>query len=261
MSVSEIQKAPAYAVLAQMGKKVLRPGGKESTQKLISELNINSTDDVLELAPGMGYTALLALAKKPNSYTGVDTDKASIKKLQEKISGKNIQFVLGTASATTIESNTKTKVYGEAMLTMQTDHKKSEIIREAYRILKPEGLFAIHELGLTEVNETLKNKIQKDLAQTVKVNTRPLTQTEWKVLLEQEGFVVKNIFIGKMHLLEPKRIIDDEGFFRTLKIGFNIITTPAARKRILEIRNVFSKHRKHTNSVVIIAEKIITIKT
>jgi len=48
-------------VLAQMGKKVLRPGGRELTARLIVALEINPADDVVEFAPGLGHTAALAL--------------------------------------------------------------------------------------------------------------------------------------------------------------------------------------------------------
>ncbi|MBS1647521.1 MAG: methyltransferase domain-containing protein [Bacteroidetes bacterium] len=255
MNTDDFSKAQGHWVLAKMGKRVLRPGGKELTEQLVAALNISSKDDVVEFAPGLGYTASLTLEKKPHSYIGVDADEEAVKMLNEKIKGTNVTFSLGSAAQTNLEANSKDKVYGEAMLTMHADHRKSEIIQEAHRILKKGGLYAIHELGLTEVNETKKAEIQKDLAMAIKVNARPLTQDEWKVLLEKEGFSIKKTVVNQMHLLEPKRIINDEGFFRTLKIGFNILTHPKARKRVLEMRSVFSKHQKHMNAFVLIAEK------
>ncbi|MEZ4929562.1 MAG: hypothetical protein R2777_06075 [Chitinophagales bacterium] len=41
-----------------------------------------------------------------------------------------------------------------------------------------------------------------------------------------------------MLLLEPTRVIDDEGFFRTLKIMFNIITHPNLRKVLAMGKNI-----------------------
>lgn len=78
------------------------------------------------------------------------------------------------------------------MLTMQADHKKSEIIKEASRILKKRGLYGIHKLGLTpnELEKITKAKIQQELAEMIKVNDRPLTETEGKNLLEKEGFKI-----------------------------------------------------------------------
>jgi hypothetical protein len=58
-----------------------------------------------------------------------------------------------------------------------------------------------------------------------------------------------------MHLLENKRVLNDEGFFRTLKIGYNILTHSKDRKRIIEMLNVFRAHEKHMNAVVLVAIK------
>lgn len=255
MDKDNFAKAQGHWILARMGKRVLRPGGKELTQKLISGLQISPSDNIVEFAPGLGYTAALALAHHPKTYIGIDADEDAVALLSQKVKGENVQFVLANAAGTKLENNSKDKVYGEAMLTMHADKRKSEIIQEAHRILKQGGMYAIHEMGLVEVDEELKNKIQKDLGFSIKVNARPLTVNEWKILLEQEGFTVRQVYTNEMLLLETRRMIDDEGFFRTLKIGFNILRYSSARKRILEMREIFKKYQKHINAVAIIAEK------
>jgi SAM-dependent methyltransferase len=258
MKVNDFEKAQGHWILARMGKRVLRPGGKELTLKLVKSLNISSADDIVEFAPGMGFTASLALKHSPHSYTGLDEDEDIVMLLKEKFTENNVTIMQRKASDTNLSGNSKDKVFGEAMLTMHADHRKSEIVREAHRILKKGGLYAIHELGLTPDNlgEELKAKIQNDFALTIRVNARPLTQNEWKELLEKEGFKVKKIILNPMHLLEPKRIIDDEGLFRTLKIGFNILTNPKAKRRISLMRKAFKKHQSHINAIAIVAEKL-----
>lgn len=243
--------------MAKMGKKVLRPGGKELTMKLINGLEINDKDFVVEFAPGLGFTASITLKNNPKTYTGIELNEEAASILRKNINGKDRTIIVGNASESTLEGESYTKVYGEAMLTMQADHRKSAIIKEAFRILKLGGLYGIHELGLAPNNlgEDVKSQIQRELAQVIKVNARPLTVDEWTGLLEKEGFVVKKVETNPMHLLEPKRMVDDEGFFRTLKIVFNIITHPSARKRILTMRKTFRKHQEHLNAVAIVAQK------
>jgi len=252
------EKMQGHWLLAKMGKKVLRPGGRELTQKLVRELNITNSNNVVEFAPGLGFTANLTLKHDPHSYTGVDADPEAVRLLQSKFKGNNIHFIESNAAKTPIQSESKDRVYGEAMLTMQADHRKAEIVCEAARILKKGGLYGIHELGLTpdDLNEETKAKIQRELAQTIRVNARPLTESEWKQILENNGFKVKEIFKAPMRLLETKRIIDDEGIMRTLKITFNILRNGKARKRILDMRKVFQKYDSQMNAIAIIAEKI-----
>lgn len=257
MNTKDMSKAQGHWILAKMGKKVLRPGGKELTLKMIDSLQINSKDDVAEFAPGLGYTANLTLQKNPKTYCGIELDPQAVKKLRKVIQGKNRKIINGNANDSKMNSDSLDKVYGEAMLTMHTDHRKSEIIEEAHRILKKGGLYAIHEIGLLpeEISEDLKAEITRELALSIRVNARPLTKHEWSTLLEEKGFIVRSVHTNPMSLLETKRILDDEGFFRTLKIAFNILVQPKARKRIMEMRKVFRAYAQHMNAIVIVAEK------
>lgn len=244
-------------LLAKMGKKVLRPGGKELTLQLMGKLAINPQDDVVEFAPGLGYTAGITLAKKPRSYTGVELNEEAAGILRRKINGPKQRIVIGNACCAPLETATADKLYAEAMLTMQADHRKAEIMGEAHRILRPGGLYGIHEIALVpdDMPDEGKKKIQGELARTIKVNARPLTRSEWTHMLEAAGFEVQSVMTNPMHLLETGRLIDDEGFFRFLKIGFNILTHPKACRRILEMRKVFRRYDKSMEAIAIVARK------
>lgn len=70
-----VEKWAGHWLLARMGKRVLRPGGRELTQRLLARLAITQSDDVVEFAPGLGVTARLTLACRPASYTAVERDR------------------------------------------------------------------------------------------------------------------------------------------------------------------------------------------
>lgn len=216
MNNKTINTEQGHWILANMGKRVLRPGGKELTKKLVESLHINGHDDFVEFAPGMGFTASMILSKKPHSYSGIELNEEAANRLKTKINGNPSATIINTSAAQTgLKDCCVDKVLGEAMLTMQADSRKSEIIKEAFRILKKGGLYGIHELGLTpnDLDPEFKSTIQKKLAQVIRVNARPLTQNEWCALLEQEGFKVKEVYASPMHLLEPGRVVSDEGVF------------------------------------------------
>jgi hypothetical protein len=68
-------KMPGHWLLARLGKRVLRPGGRQMTRRMVEALNIQPGDAVIEFAPGLGETARLTLKRKPASYTAVERDK------------------------------------------------------------------------------------------------------------------------------------------------------------------------------------------
>lgn len=258
MSNNKINTKQGHWILAKMGKKVLRPGGKELTTKLIHSLKITTQDDIVEFAPGLGFTAAMALKHNPRSYTGIELNEEAASILRKTINGSNQRIIIGNAANSNLENEHYTKVYGEAMLTMQADKRKSAIIGEAHRILKKGGLYGIHELSLkpNNISDEKKAEIQRALAEVIRVNARPLTVKEWSNLLENKGFKVISTETSPMHLLEPKRMIQDEGFYRTIKIAFNILTHLEEQKRILAMRKVFKKYEEHLNAVSIVVEKV-----
>lgn len=257
MNKDTIENKQGHWLLAKMGKKVLRPGGRELTEKLIEHLDIRAEDEVVEFAAELGVTAALALKNNPKSYTGVEIDRAVAEHLRAQLSGAHQRVMVEHVLETNLPDACCTRVFAEAMLTMQSALTKQKTINEAKRILKVGGLYGIHELGLTpdDLPDADKARIQKDLAQVIKVNARPLTAHEWSELLEKAGFEIVNVSTSPMYLLEPKRMIADEGILRTLKIVFNILTHPHARKRILAMRKVFRQYQEHLNAVSIVARK------
>src|SRR5699024_861421 len=174
MKNKTIHTEQGHWLLAKMGKKVLRPGGKKLSLKLVKELDISPKDIVVEFAPGMGLTAALLLAENPAYYVGVELNEEAASRLAHKIGGQ-CAVLNTTAAKTGLDSESVDKVLGEAMLTMQADHRKTEIMREARRILRPGGLYRIHELGLMpdDIDIESKKDIQRNLAKLMHVNARP----------------------------------------------------------------------------------------
>ncbi|MDO4784912.1 MAG: class I SAM-dependent methyltransferase, partial [Propionibacteriaceae bacterium] len=58
-----------------------------------------------------------------------------------------------------------------------------------------------------------------------------------------------------MRLLEPGRMVADEGLPRALLIAFRVLTNPAARKRVLAMRKVFRAHADALTGVALVARK------
>lgn len=264
MSDRPVENQSGHWLLAQVGKKVLRPGGRELTEKMLSALPIHN-HDVVELAPGLGKTAEKIVAEEPSSYTGVDEDPdaahlaaaAAHQAASGHMPANAIRVLQGRANNTTLDDESVDVAVGEAMLTMQGDKGKAAIVEEAHRILRLGGRYAIHELGLqpNDLSDDTKTEVRKALARSIKVNARPLTEHEWQDLLTSHGFEVETTHFAPMALLEPKRIISDEGILRTLKIAFNIATKPNVRKRVMGMRQTFQKYENELTAIAIVAKK------
>jgi hypothetical protein len=251
------EKMPGHWVLARLGKRVLRPGGMGLTHRMLEALRIQHQDEVVEFAPGMGATAQLTLGLGPSSYTSVERDEAAAKIVGSYLKGSWQRCVVGSASDLGLPDKCATVVYGEAMLTMQTAEMKRHIVQEAHRLLKCAGRYGIHEMCLISDNldESTKRETEKALTGVVHHGVRPLSVSEWRSLLESEGFKVQSVDMAPMSLLEPGRLIRDEGLAGALRLVWNLLHDSEARRRVMEMRSVFRSHRKQLGAVAITVTK------
>jgi SAM-dependent methyltransferase len=246
-------------LLARLGKRVLRPGGVELTRTLLAHAEVADAD-VLELAPGLGRTAAEILSRGPRSYIGAESDPDAaniVRGVLTELGFENGAVRVSDAAATRLPDASRDVVVGEAMLTMQSDAAKHAIVAEAARVLRPHGRYAIHELALTPdtVSTEISTDIRQSLARAIKVNARPLTIAEWSQLLSDHGLVVDHVATAPMALLQPRRVIADEGFFGALRFAKNVLVHRDARQRVLTMRRTFRRHRDRLAAVAIIADK------
>jgi ubiquinone/menaquinone biosynthesis C-methylase UbiE len=256
-SLADPERMPGHWLLARLGKRVLRPGGLELTRTMLEQLGIQQSDEVVEFAPGLGVTAQLTLSRGPASYTAVERDASAASQVTRLLSGPRRRCQIGSAEQTGLPDHSATVVYGEAMLTMQGEAQKRRIVAEAFRLLRPGGRYAIHELSLTpdDLPKGVREDISREMSRNIHVGARPLTGREWKELLTNVGFVIRSEMQAPMHLLEPRRLVQDEGWIRALRFVFNVLRSSEARDRVLSMRRMFGKHRHHLAAVSYVAVK------
>ncbi len=245
-------------VLAKLGKRVLRPGGRELTNRLVEAAEPSSADRIVELGPGIGATARLLLEVSPRSYTAVDPEPKVESAMRPLLAGApDATFVAAGADATGLADGCADLVIGEAMLTMQSPRGKAAIVAEAARLLAPGGRYAVHELAIVPDNapDVLAESIGRALSQSIHVNARPLRRGEWESLLDEAGLRVTWHGDAPMALLEPRRLIADEGVLGFLKFAFNLLRKPDARRRVLNMRRVFRQNAGHLGAIGLVATK------
>jgi SAM-dependent methyltransferase len=246
---------PGHWLLARLGKRVLRPGGVRLTRTLLDHANLANAD-VVELAPGLGRTATEIMTRRPRSYTGIDQDPDAARTVRHILAGRG-HVRVGDASNTGLADASTDVIVGEAMLTMQGDKTKDSILTEVVRLLRPGGRYAIHELALIPdtLGDNVKTDVRQALARSIKVNARPLTPVEWQQLFTDHGLVVDHVETAPMALLQPRRLVADEGLRGALCFARNLLALPDARRRVLAMRRTFRQHRDHLVAVAVIAHK------
>jgi len=251
-----VERMPGHWLLARLGKRVLRPGGRELTDRLLGSLAIGTSDDVVELAPGLGATTELVLACQPASYVGVDKDPVSAQRVAHVVAGPGRSVIEASAADTGLADDSADIVFGEAYLTMQPASQKKRIIAELARIVRPGGRVGIHEVAFMpdDLDDVTRETVRDELTGAIKVNVSPLTVTGWTALLEDAGFDIRDQFTAPLHLLEPRRMLADEGLWGTARFIGNVIRQPDARRRVIAMRSAMGRNAACLQACVVVAE-------
>ena len=212
---------------------------------------------MVEFAPGLGITAAMVLKRRPLAYWGVEREPAAVKCLRDRLAGTKAEIVLGLAEQSGLPGACATVVYGEAMLSMQSQEQKNRIVAEARRLLAPGGRYGIHELCYSpdDLSDHLRHEIQAALSKEIHVGVQPLSHSEWIRLFEQNGLKMTWSTEAPMHLLEPRRVLRDEGLRGSLRIAFNVVTNPTLRHRIFAMRRLFTKYREHLCAISLVGQR------
>lgn len=253
----EASRMQGHWLLARLGKQVLRPGGIDLTRRMLAAAALAPGERVVELGPGVGRTAELLLARHPSSYHGVDPNPEGRKQVAAVLARHpGAEYVVADAAATGLPAASADLVVGEAMLTIQSDEHKREIVAEAVRLLAPGGRYAIHELALRGDRSPAElEAARKELSRTIRVGARPLPLEAWKDLLTDAGLVVEWTGTAPMHLLEPGRIVQDEGLLGAARFWRNVRRTPGARDRVRAMRQAFQLQGELLSAVGMVARR------
>jgi SAM-dependent methyltransferase len=224
---------------------------------MLDALAISPKDRVVEFAPGLGVTARMVLRFHPSAYCAVEREPAAAEYLRKHLDGSDARIVLAEAERSGLPEASATVVYGEAMLSMQTLEQKNRIIAEARRLLASGGRYAIHEICFLpdEISDDVRHEIRAALAKEIHVGVQPLTRSEWAKLFEQHGLKVIWSREMPMHLLEPRRVVEDEGFGGALRFAVNIVKDPMLRQRIMAMRQVFRRYGEHLGAIALVGQR------
>ncbi|WP_236263162.1 class I SAM-dependent methyltransferase [Actinomyces sp. zg296] len=253
----EASRMQGHWLLAKLGKRVLRPGGIELTRRLLKAVDIHPGQRIVELGPGVGRTAEILLRSSPASYRAVDPNPEGREQVAAVLAGHpRADYVVADAADTGLPTGEADLVVGEAMLTMQSEEGKRAIVAEAARLLAPGGRYAIHELALrADRGEEEREAARKRLSRIIKVGARPLAEEEWRALLTEAGLEVVWTGTAPMRLLEPRRLIADEGIVGALRFWRAVRRTPGALDRVKAMRETFRAQGELLSAVGIVARK------
>ncbi len=256
MTQINLKTAPGHQVLAAAGKQTLRPGGYEATAQLFDWADFKPDETILELAASFGYSAIALAQRYGVRVVGLEKNPDSVAIARENIAAAGLSDCVEMIEGDIFHLENVTQqfdyVLAEAILTMQSEAGKAKVLAGIRDRLKPSGHFLSQELRVSGSNI---ESIYRDLSSTIRVNAKPLSTEDWIATCQTAGLTVEDHAAGPMLLLSPRKIAQEEGISTLASIGWNMLTQPVLRQRILSMRDTFKRHHDDLGYIVLRARK------
>jgi ubiquinone/menaquinone biosynthesis C-methylase UbiE len=248
-----LRTAPGYEVLSTAGKTILRPGGRAATEQLLQWADFQPGETVLELASGLGTSAIALARRYGVKVIGIEKNLRRVESAQTRVRSTGlsdqVQIIPGDIFHLESIDQQFDYVLAEAILTMQSPAGKAKILQGVCDRLKPSGQYLSHEL------QAEGRDLHHTLSSVIRVNATPLSSKDWMAAFEIAGLQVQRQQTGAMQLLNPLQVLRDEGLTNTLKIAWNVTTQPLIRHRVLEMHQTFRQYQQDLNYIIFSATK------
>ncbi len=225
----DVERLDPYAFMASIGKKVIHPGGRRSTEELFHLAGFKPGQRILDVGAGVGTTAIEIVKRFGCEVVAVDIDTGMLDKAQvnadaakldgrltiEKADIQSLPYADGTFDHVVIEA-----------VTMFVDREKAA--REAVRVCRPGGRVLDHEFIY---RKPPTGKIRRVFEGEVCPGIRFDTSEDWIELYRNAGLMAFDHTTGPFAMMTPMGMLQDEGVMNLAAMMARTLAHPARIKK------------------------------
>jgi arsenite methyltransferase len=173
---------------------------------------LNAGETVLDLGSGGGIDVLLSARRvgPTGKAYGLDmTDEmlALARENQRKAGVQNVEFLKGEIEAIPLPDNSVDVIISNCVINLSAD--KDRVLREAFRVLKPGGRFAVSDVV---VHGDVPQQVRDSVLLWVGCIAGALQDTEYTAKLANAGFEAIEVEPTRVHNVEDARVfLNDQG--------------------------------------------------
>lgn len=170
-------------------------------------IQLNPGETVLDLGSGGGIDVLLSArrvgpAGKAYGLDMTDDMLALARENQKKSGLTNVEFLKGEIESIPLPDNSVDVIISNCVINLSSD--KGQVLREAFRVLKPGGRFAVSDVV---VRGEVPDEIRKSMLLWVGCIAGALGDTEYVSKLTDAGFESIEIEPTRVYSLEDARTV------------------------------------------------------
>lgn len=250
---AEIARLDPYKFMATVGKRVIHPGGRASTDTLLRWAGITETSRVLDVGCGVGTTAIEIARRFGSTVTAVDIAPLMLERAVPNVAAagmsNRVRVTPGDILALAFDDAAFDVVIAEAV-TMFVDRTRAAA--ELARVTAPGGRvlateFFWREPPTDEAREVFLGQVCPGLAFD--------TVEDWVRIYEQAGLTGLQTETGPFEMMTGRGFLADEGFRHSVAVMAKVLCRPANARKMLWLMPRMAKAVPYLGYIVVAGTK------
>jgi SAM-dependent methyltransferase len=256
LTATEVVQLDPYAFLAVLGKRVIHPGGRRSSEELFRLAGFQPEQQVLDVGCGVGTSAIAIAHRFGATVSAVDISPIMLTRARSNVQHAGltgqVTVTSGDILALDFPDNTFDRVVAEAV-TMFVDRPRA--VQELLRVCKPGGRvlateFFWRESPTPEAREIFLGQVCPGMQVD--------TLEEWVRLYEGAGLGNTQVISGPFEMMTPAGFLSDEGVINCLAIMGRAMTRLSYLRRMAWLMPRLQRAVPYLGYLLVVGEKPVT---
>jgi SAM-dependent methyltransferase len=256
LTATDVAQLDPYAFLAVLGKRVIHPGGRRSSEELFRQASFQPDQQVLDVGCGVGTSAVAIARRFGAKVTAVDISPIMLTRARSHVQhaglAGQVTVTYGDILALDVPDNTFDRVIAEAV-TMFVDRPRA--VRELIRVCKPGGRvlateFFWREPPTPEAREVFLGQVCPGMHVD--------TLEEWVRLYEGAGLGNTQVVSGPFEMMTPAGFLSDEGIANCLAIMGRTMTRLSYLRKMAWLMPRLQRAVPYLGYLLVVGEKPAT---
>ncbi|HEY8677850.1 MAG TPA: class I SAM-dependent methyltransferase [Candidatus Dormibacteraeota bacterium] len=249
----DVKSLDPYTFLAVLGKRVIHPGGRRSTEELFNLAQLQSGQRALDVGCGVGTTAIQIARRFRVAVTAVDISPLMLERATSNVRRasleRDIEVAQGDILALRFPDGTFDRVIAEAV-TMFVDRQRAS--KELVRVCRPGGMVLATEFfwrqpPTEEAREIFLGQVCPGMQ---------LDQLDgWVRIYKDAGLSAIEVRSGPFEMMTPRGFLKDEGFVNALACMWRGLSRASYLRKMAWLMPRISRAVPYLGYILVAGEK------
>lgn len=253
LAAQDIAALDPYRFMAVIGKRVIHPGGRASTESLLARADITEGSRVLDVGCGVATTAIQIARRHEAQVTAVDISALMLERAQDNVRAAGVADRVTVAHGDILDLDfadaTFDVVIAEAV-TMFVDRRRAAA--ELVRVAKPGGrVLATEFFWRSRPSEETREIFLGQVCPGLELDT----VEDWVQIYEAAGLSAIETETGPFEMMTPRGFLADEGVARSMGIMGRVAVRPAHVRKMVWLMPRMARAVPYLGYIVVAATK------